>query len=87
LAVDKISDKKLSALAKGLLTNTCLVCRPHAVVSAVAANVANAKSPLPHEECQHWFKTFSNDFGAASLGNAVKDVSEWLLKVSGWISS
>ena len=79
LSVDKISDKKLSGLAKGLLTDCCLVCAPPAVVLTVAAKTEQAKSPLPHEECQHWFKSFCNDFGASSLGKRVKDVAQWII--------
>lgn len=80
-AVDKIGDKKLSALCKGILLNVCLVSRPSEVVAAVATRVEHVKSPLPHEECQNWFKSFLNEFGAASLGNGIKGVVPWLLKV------
>ncbi|CAB9516410.1 Cytoskeleton-associated protein 5 [Seminavis robusta] len=80
LAVDKIADRKVSALAKGLLLNVGLVSRPVDVVSAIAAKVEKVKSPVPHEECQHWFNSFCNEFGAASLGNGVKEVVPWLLK-------
>lgn len=81
LAVDKIADRKLSGLAKSLLTNVCLVSRPLAVVNTISSKVDKIKSPLPHEECQNWFKSFCNDFGATSLGNGIKDVVPWLLKV------
>lgn len=81
LAVDKIGDRKLSALAKGLLTNVCLVSQPLVVVNAVSAKVEKIRSPLPHEESQVWFKSFCNDFGASSLGNGIKDMVAWLLKV------
>jgi hypothetical protein len=48
-------------------------------VLEVASTVEKAKSPLPHEECQHWFKSFCNDFGASSLGKRLKDVLKWIL--------
>lgn len=80
VSVEKIADRKLSGLSKVLLTNACLVSLPLAVVKAMAAKVEKVKSPLPHEECQRWFTSFCNDFGATSLGNGVKDVVDWLLK-------
>ena len=83
LAVDKLADKKLSALGKGLLTSICTVCYSHVVFSAVSAKIEKARSPVAHEECQHWFKSFCNDFGAASLGNGIKDIVPWLLKETG----
>ena len=81
VAVDKIADKKLSALAKGLLSNVCQVSPPFAVVNTVSVKVEKVKSPLPHEEAQIWFKSFCNEYGASSLGNGVKDVVGWILKV------
>ena len=82
LAVDKIADRKLSALSKGLLMSVCQVYQPVAVVNAVASKVEKVRSPLPHEESQVWFKSFCNEFGASSLGNGIKDIVAWLLKVS-----
>lgn len=79
LAIDKISDKKLSGLAKGLLSDCCLVYFPCSVVVTVATKMKSTKSPLSHEECLHWFKSFCNDFGAPSLGRGVKDIVTWLL--------
>jgi len=81
LAVEKLADKKLSALGKGLLSSLCTVCFPHTVVSTVSARIEHARSPIAHEECQNWFRAFCNDFGAASLGNGIKDIVPWLLKV------
>ena len=86
LAVDKIGDKKLSALCKGLLLNVCLVRRPAEVITAIATRVESVKSPLPHEECQSWFKAFLNEFGASSLGSGIKEVVSWLLKVRNFSS-
>lgn len=81
LGVDKIADRKLSALAKALLTASCVVYQPSSVLMELSTKVDSAKSPIPHEECMHWLKSFCNDFGAASIGNGIKDVVPWLLKV------
>lgn len=81
LAVDKLADKKLSAIGKGLLTNLCTVCYPHAVITAISQRIESVRSPVAHEESQHWFKSFCNEFGAAALGNGIKEIVPWLLKV------
>lgn len=81
LAVDKLADKKLSAIGKGLLTQLCMVCYPLSVVAAIFQRIESVRSPVAHEECLHWFKSFCNEFGAASLGNGIKEVVPWLLKV------
>ena len=81
LVVDKLADKKLSAIGKGLLTNLCTVCYPKAVIVTAVQSIESVRSPVAHEECQHWFKSFCNEFGAASLGNGITEIVPWLLKV------
>jgi hypothetical protein len=84
LAVDKIADKKLSAMSFVLLTNMCTVRLTQAVVEHAIVCVSTVKSPLGHEAFLRWSKDFFNDFGASSIGNAMKIIVSWLLKVSCW---
>jgi hypothetical protein len=84
LAVDKIADKKLAAVSFVLLTNMCTVRLPQDVVEYAILCVGKVKSPLGHEAFLRWSKDFFNDFGASSIGTAMKSIVFWLLKVSWW---
>lgn len=86
LALDKIGDKKLSALAKALLTLMCVIHPPSSVLQMAAKHIEKVKSPLPHEELLLWCKYFLTQFGAASIRSAVKNLVPWLLQVSTCLS-
>jgi vacuolar-type H+-ATPase catalytic subunit A/Vma1 len=82
LAVDKIADKKLSASSFVLLTNMCIVRLPQGVVEHAIVCVGKVKSPLGHEAFLRWSNDFFKDFGASSIGTAMKSIVSLLLKVS-----
>ncbi len=82
LALDKIGDKKLSAVSKALLTLMCVVSPPSSVLQLAARQVEKVKSPLTHEELLNWCKYFLTEFGAASIRSAMKGLVPWLLQVS-----
>lgn len=82
LAVQKISDRKLSSGCKNLLTEMCVVCMPASVVAEVSSSVKGIKSPVVHEEALRWFQSFCEDFGAASLGQGLSELIPWILDVS-----
>lgn len=82
LAILKISDRKLSAICKVVLTEMCTVCSPHSVLEAVIESVADVRSPIAHEEVLTWFKSFCEDFGVNSLGSSITSIIPWVLNVS-----
>jgi hypothetical protein len=82
LSVDKIADKKLSAMSCKLLSELCCVCPPQGVIEYGIVCVDKVKSPLGHEAFLKWFKDFLTDFGASCIAGALKSLSPWLVKVS-----
>ena len=81
LSVNKIADKKLSALSKSLLSSFCVVQTPGSVLEAVQTALVKVRSPVAHEEALKWFNHFCLEFGAVSIGPALKDTIAWLLQV------
>ena len=81
LAVGKISDKKLAAIASKLLTSLCEVQAPEVIVSLSIKVVNLIKAPLPHAGLLTWRKVFCDEFGAATLGKAVPNCVNWAIKV------
>lgn len=81
VSVDKIGDKKLSALSSKLLTELCSVRPPSGVVEYGTICVDKVKSPLGHEAFLKWFQGFLVDFGAPSIASALKSIAPWLVKV------
>lgn len=81
LAVDKIADRKLSALSCSLLSDLCCVCPPRIVVEYGIVCVDKVKSPLGHDAFLKWFHDFLTDFGASSIASALKNVADWLVMV------
>lgn len=82
IGVQKISDRKLTALCKSLLTAVCVVALPYSVLSAAFEELKSVKSPVAHEEFLKWFQTFCSDFGAASIGPGISDAIPNLIEVS-----
>jgi hypothetical protein len=82
-ATEKIADKKLSALSKNLLLSLCVVQSPHVIQTSAFAAVGKLKSPVAHEEFLKWFKSFCNEFGAASIGPGINSAVTFLEEVRG----
>ncbi|OEU12196.1 ARM repeat-containing protein [Fragilariopsis cylindrus CCMP1102] len=78
LAVEKIADKKLSALSKSLLLTFCTVYPPHDVLTSACTCAEKLRAPLAHEEFLIWMKAFCNEFGAASIGSSIQEVVPFL---------
>lgn len=82
VAVQKISDKKLSSSCKSLLTELCSVAPPHTVLLEAFQDLKSIKSPVAHEEFLRWLRTFCSDFGAFAIGSGLGDLCPPLLEVS-----
>ena len=82
LAVQKLSDRKLSSACKVLLAEMCVVSAPALVLAEVSQSLEGARSPLAHEEALKWFHTFCDDFGAGSLGHGLSSTVLWVIDVS-----
>ena len=78
LAVEKIADKKLSALSKSLLLTFCTVYPPHDVLTSACTCAEKLRAPLAHEEFLTWMKAFCNEFGAASIGSSIQEIVPFL---------
>jgi len=81
VAIQKISDRKLSSASKGLLTSLCVVSIPKEVLIAGFSTLKGVKSPVAHEEYMRWLLTFCDEFGMASAGNGLPDILPPLLEV------
>ena len=81
LAINKIADKKLSAISKSLLSSFCIVQAPPSVLDAVQTGVEKVRSPVAHEETLKWFNTFCLEFGTACIGTGLQGSINWLLEV------
>lgn len=82
LAVEKVGDRKLSDASSACLSSICTVKDPQLVLAVAVKTIGDVKSPLVHEGLLDWFKTFCNDFGAASLqSKGIQDTLSWVLKV------
>jgi hypothetical protein len=81
LMSEKIADKKLSALAKAVLTELCVVQVPYTVQGTAFGALGHVKAPLAHEEFLHWMKHFCNEFGAAAIGPGINDTVAFLQEV------
>jgi hypothetical protein len=82
IAVQKISDRKLSISSKSLLTRLCVVSPPHAAVSEAFKAIKSIKSPVAHLEYLQWVGDFCDDFGAASLGPGISEIALSMIDVS-----
>ena len=82
LSTQKIADKKLSSLAKSVLSVLCVVQLPLVVMGECYLTMADIKSPLAHEEMLIWIGIFANDFGVSSIGPGLQDSIQFLLEVS-----
>eukprot|EP00957_Ditylum_brightwellii_P154428 11751563-Ditylum_brightwellii.AAC.1 len=80
LAVEKVADKKLSAVCTTLLTAFCTVRAPKIIANFAIKVIGGIKSPIPHEALLNWCTEVMKDFGASSLGNGVKSIVSWILK-------
>lgn len=87
LAVQKISDRKLTGLCKGVLSGVCVVAPPASVLRLVIAALKAIRSPVAHEETLKWFQSFCEDFGVASLGASLTDTVAWVTEVSCLVST
>merc|ERR1740136_50149 len=83
LAVGKIADKKLAAIASKLLTSLCEVQAPEIIVTLSIEVINSIKSPLPHAGLLTWSKVFCEEFGASTLGKSVPNCVKWALKECG----
>lgn len=81
LAVEKIVDKKLSALSSKLMSELCCVRPPQSILEHGIACIDKVKSPLGHEAFLKWFQVFLSEFGAPPISGALKGASPWLVKV------
>jgi hypothetical protein len=86
LAVQKISDKKMSSACKELLTKLCVTSMPSCVLEEVAAQVRSSKSPVIHEESLVWFQSFCMNFGAVSIGSSLSSLVPFFIEVGGMCS-
>jgi len=86
MSCSKIADKKLSPIAKSLLTSSCVVAAPHVVLGQAYESIAKIKSPVALEEFLNWMKSFAEMFGAPSLGSGIRDAAEFLCKVRGLLT-
>jgi len=82
LALQKVSDRKLTNACKELLMELCVVCAPSSVLTAVASGINGIKSPVAHEEVLHWFQSFCEDFGAFVIGPGISTLLPWIIQVS-----
>ena len=80
-AVEKIADKKLAPLSKNLLLSLCVVQAPDGILESSFTAAGNLKSPVAHEEFLKWFKSFCNEFGAASIGPGIYTAVGFLIEV------
>lgn len=80
LAAEKIGDRKLSDSSSSCLNSICVVKDPQRVLHVATKAVDGVKSPLVHEALLVWIKSFSANFGLATLSHGVKDVLIWILK-------
>jgi cytoskeleton-associated protein 5 len=85
LAVEKIADKKLSALSSKLMSELCCVRPPQSILEHGIVCIDKVKSPLGHEAFLKWFQVFLSEFGALPISGALKGASPWLIKVRRWI--
>lgn len=83
LALEKISDRKLSALSKSLLMSFCVVHPTHVVLVSAYEIAGKLKSPSAHEEFLVWMKTFCREFGSASIGQGMSNTISFLKDESG----
>lgn len=81
LATEKIADKKLSSLAKALLSELCVVQQPSSVHSTCYATMGKIRAPAAHEEFVKWLRHFCNEFGAAAIGSEINASVSFLLEV------
>lgn len=81
LAIQKISDRKLSAACKDLLTRLCVVSLPSVLLLEIPAQLNAVKSPVVHEESLRWFQTFCEDFGAVTIGTVLSSLIPWIIEV------
>ena len=79
LAVEKVADRKLSALSKALLLSLCVVHPPQDVMVSACACAEKLRSPLAHEEFIVWMRSFCNEFGAITIGSSMKEVVAFLI--------
>jgi len=82
LAVEKISDRKLSNLASVILTELCVVKNPSLILNTSMTAIAKARSPVAHEALLKWCVNFCKDFGVAYINDIMRTFSEWIIKVS-----
>ena len=80
--VQKISDRKLSALCKSLLTSLCVVALPSKIILEAFVNIKGVKSPVAHEEFLKWIQTFCDEFGAAAMGPDIVEILPHQIEVS-----
>ena len=81
VAVEKISDRKLSSQASSILLNMCEVKRPEHIVSVMIKSIDTIKSPLSHEALLKLGLELCEDFGANALSSGVQKMILWSLKV------
>lgn len=81
VAISKIADKKLSTNCKSLITETCVVYDPRAVILEGFKLLKGMKSPVAHEDYLSWFKSYCKDFGAVSIGSGLAEIIPCLLNV------
>ena len=68
LAVQKISDRKLSAQCKDLLTEMCVGCVPSTVLAEVSSSLGSVRSSFAHEETLRCFRAFAWTSGQPPFG-------------------
>ena len=85
IAVEKMSDRKLSEASISCLDSLCVIKDPQKVMLLLIKNVSEIKSPLAHEAVLNWFKKFCTDFGAQLLPGSMQDVVAWILSVRFYI--
>lgn len=81
VVIDKISDRKLGSCSHSVLTCLCEIKKPETVLSLAIEAITDVKSPLSHEAFLKWTLTLCEDFGAASLGSGVHNLTTWTIKV------
>lgn len=81
VAVEKMSDRKLSEASISCLDSLCVIKDPQKVILPLIKNISEIKSPLAHEAILNWFKSFCTDFGAALLSGSMQDILAWILSV------
>ena len=72
LAVEKIADKKLSALSSKLMIELCCVRPPQSILEHGIACIDKVKSPIGHEAFLKWFQVLLSEFGAPPISGALK---------------